>query len=154
MKKASIPSEHPMKWFKFLIWFFLWAAAALLAARGIGYFTGIAYKDGSGLTADTVYGTFPGLRVWDKLYGAGLFLLGAFHIFTHFRLARFKSNGPVCLYLAYGLQAALAVVNAVTVASVTGVSGAAGAMASVLAAVVLIVLNRSYFKKRGELFEN
>lgn len=153
-KKASNLTEHPMKWYKFLIWFALWAGAVLLAAQGIGYLTGLAYKDGSGLSADTVYGNFPGLRVWDKLYGAGLLLLGAFNIFTRFRLSGFKANSPKCLYFAYIFQACLAVINAITVAAITKVSGAASAVGAVLACVALIFLNRSYFAKRGELFVN
>lgn len=153
-KKLPAPTDHPMKWYKFLIWFGLWAGAALLAVQGIGYLTGISYKDGSGLSADTVYGTYPGLRVWDRIYGAGLLALGALNIFTRFRLSGFKENGPKCLYIVYALEAVLAVVNAITVATITGVSGSVRAVVSVLAAIVLILLNRSYFAKRAELFVN
>ncbi len=143
-----------MKWYKFLIWFALWAGAALLAAQGIGYLTGASYRDGSGLTADTVYGNFPGLRIWDKIYGAGLLLLAAFNVFTRFRLSGFKANGPKCLYFTYALQALLAVVNAITVATITGVSGAVNAVGAAVICAALIILNRSYFNKRGELFVN
>lgn len=153
-KKSSVTTDLPMKWYKFLIYFGLWFGAALLVIQGVGYITGAVYNDSSGVGAGTVYGAYPGMRLWDRIYGGAFVCLAAFEIVTRFALAKFKRIGPTLLYLVYGIQGGLALLSAIVVSVITGSNGVVFSVGSLIVAAALILLNRSYFKARQELFVN
>ena len=51
-----------MKWYKFLIYFSLWAGALLNIGNGLMALQGMQYETGSEVTAELVYAMFDGLK--------------------------------------------------------------------------------------------
>ena len=140
----------PMGWYKFLIYFSLFASAFFNLCTAIGYMTGLVYEE----SAELVYAAFPSLRTLDFLYAIALILFAAYCLYTRFRLADFKKNGPACLLAIYVISAAIPLIYALAAASVLPemgdvVSSAAGGL---LPNVVLFLINRTYFKHRQHLF--
>ena len=70
-----------MKWYKFLVYFLLWAGALLNGINGILTLTGRHYDiaSGSSGTSDTIYTVFPTMQVFDIITGIlviGIAVLG------------------------------------------------------------------------------
>ena len=77
MNNQYVPgNQYPMKWYKFLIYFALFAGAVLNAISGIQMLTGAHY----GGVADYVYAIFDGLQIVDVLMGLATLALAGFGI--------------------------------------------------------------------------
>lgn len=90
-----------MKWFKFLIYFALFAGAVINLAYGITYISGDIYEiqTNGQATSEMVYSLFSGLKAVDVFYGVVMILIGGFSIFTRFRLSQYRKNGPFfCIF--------------------------------------------------------
>ena len=150
-------TEYPMKWFKFLIYFALFAGAVLNLVNGINYITGgvwVAATDGL-LSAEIVYAMFEGLQVLDMVYGILLVAFAGWQIYTRFCLAGFKKNGPLCLYVLYGVGPVLSLFYVIMASVILGESAIdAGTGASIFASLGMLGINVAYFGKRKELFKN
>lgn len=153
---AAMPNQ-PMKWFKFLIYFSLWAGAVLNVINGIQMLTGTQYGDA--YTVSLVYATYDGLKEIDCIVGFLYLVLAVFAIYTRFRLAGFHENGPKMLMVMYAASAAIAVfyhigtyivLPADVVGSLEYVVGQI--VGGIIGAVVAIIVNHIYFKKRQHLF--
>lgn len=152
MNYQQPPYQQPMKWFKFLIYFGLWAGAVVNALSGFGLLTGGAYSG----AADYVYMVFSGLQAVDVLFGLVMLALAAFGIFTRFRLAGFHKNGPKMLTYTYvfGMAASLLYLVAVFVV-VPGIGdymNFTSYITSSITSVIMIFVNKDYFGKRAALF--
>lgn len=155
---APIPQpELPMKWFKFLIYFSLFANAVINVYNGISYITGLLY----GQDAEIVYEIFSGLKTVDMVFGVLSIALAAFAVFTRFRLSKFCKNGPVLLHLVYAANCVLGLLYAIGVAavmpeymSVTEVINVSQLVSSFVVSGVMIAINVVYFNKRKHLFVN
>ena len=79
-----------MGWYKFVIYFQLFASALINGIAGIVALTGAHYEG----EADLVYTFIPSLSTVDKLYGIVLIALAVFAIIVRFQLAQFKKTGP------------------------------------------------------------
>ena len=149
--------QHPMKWFKFLIYFALFFGALINFVFGFNYITGGIYfsQTNGQATAEMVYATFGmGLKVLDIIYGILMIAIAVFSIYTRFRLAKFKSNGPLCVYILYGSGACLTLLYNIVLIVVTGLNQltSATSITSLIISAGFILINYSYFKKRKELF--
>ena len=150
--------EMPMKWFKFLIYFALFAGPILNIISGVRALTGSQYGD----DADLVYRVLPGMETLDKFYGIMLILVAIFGLVTRFMLAGFKKSGPPMLYVMYALNVLILLIytfgtKSVISHSTTTVdlsSATASAIGSAVFSVVMIALNVVYFNKRKHLFVN
>lgn len=145
--------EPPMKWFKFLIYFSLWAGAVLNAITAIGMLTGSIY----GAEAELVYAVFSDLKGLDTLMGVLSLALAAFGIFTRFRLAGYKRNGPLMLMIVYIASALLNLIyviglNAALPSIALEMIDTTSAYSSIISSVVMVIVNHIYFKKRSHLF--
>lgn len=150
---AETKPEFPMKWFKFLIYFSLFAAAVLNGLSGISTLTGAHY---GGLT-DTVYAVFGGMQAVDLIFGLGMIGLAAFNIYTRVRLAGFYQNGPKMLTLVYMLSMVLSIGYVVAAQVVCGgvlELDLTSLISNVITSVVMIIINGVYFTKRAALFVN
>ncbi|MGN1306156.1 MAG: zinc ribbon domain-containing protein [Faecousia sp.] len=146
-----------MNWYKFLIYFALFASAVVNAINAIRFFTGLV--NGSSADAQWLYAIFPSWKTVDIIVGLLLLVLAAFSIFTRFRLSGYYKNGPLCLYLTYGLSALSNIVYLLGVALVisgTGISltdlDIVPTVTSIVVSIVMIVINVLYFNKRKQLF--
>lgn len=146
-----------MNWYKFLIYFALFAGAVVNAVNAIRFLTGLV--NGSSAEAQWLYAIFPGWKTVDIIVGLLLLVLVAFSIYTRFRLSGYYKNGPLCLYLTYGLAALSNIVYLLGVALVisgTGISMTdleiVPTIVSIIVSIVMIVINVVYFNKRKQLF--
>ena len=139
----------PMKWFKFVIWFMLFASALINLATGLNMLTGGQYGD----LTNRVYAMFKDLKTVDTLFGLLLIGLAAFAIYTRFRLSGFYKNGPLMLNISYGANAVIGIAYAVAVDSATkGLVDGESQVLSVIVSIAMIIANAIYFKKRAHLF--
>lgn len=150
--------QPPMKWFKFIIWFQLFANAVLNLIGGINTISGSQY----GAYAELVYEVFDGLKTLDTFYGVALIAIAAFAIYTRFRLSGFRADGPQMYYI---LQVACIVLPLVYLVAASGIINSAGYgkevsmdlasnVTRIAVSVVMLICNVSYFKKRIYLFKN
>ena len=151
------PAAPQMNWYKFLIYFALFAGAVLNLVNAIRFLTGSI--NGSSYEADLLYAMFPSWKTLDIIVGLLLLVTAAFAIYTRFRLSGYYKNGPACLYLTYGLAALSNVVYLIGVSLVisgVGISLTAAdivpTVTSIAVSVVMIVVNVVYFNKRKHLF--
>lgn len=142
-----------MKWFKFLIYFALWAGAVLNILSGISLLTGAQY-DGA---ASLVYAIYKDLKTIDMLSGLLCIAIGVLGIVTRFSLAGFKKNGPKLVLALYGAGVVVNIFYMIGVSSVLPellvkeldfTSFISGTVTS----VIMIVANYVYFNKRKNLF--
>lgn len=144
--------QRPMKWFKFMIYFALFAAAVLNFANAFQYATGMIYGGSAGI----VYEVFPKLKLIDMIMGGACFVLAIFNIITRNSLAKFKSSGPKLLTTSYILIIAT---NVIYYAAATNVIGSNAStistlITSCLGTVIMLIANGIYFKHRKHMFVN
>ena len=148
--------QYPMKWYKFLIYFLLFFGAFINLVNGVNYITGGIYSIQSNgqVSAELVYSLYDGLKTLDVILGLFMLAIAAFGIYTRFRLAGRKENGPVCLYTLYGVGAVLTVLYNIALLIVTGLNQLTDptSIASFITSVVFICLNYIYFSKRKSSF--
>lgn len=95
-----------------------------------------------------------GLKVVDVIYGILLIAIAAFGVYTRFRLAKYRADAPLCVYILYGAGAALPLFYNAAVFAATGINQlfSVGNIISIAASVGFIFINRAYFTKRKDLF--
>lgn len=155
------PRIYPMKWFKFIIYFQLFASAVLMGITAIVLITGAQYEG----AAELVYLVCPPLKAVDVIYGIVCVAVTVCAILIRQRLAHYVKGAPA-LYIGFtaavmasslvylfAAMAALATVSSDAVFTATGdiVSTVIGTL---IGAAIFLPLNYIYFKKRKELFVN
>ncbi len=148
----------PMNWFKFLIYFSLFAGAALNIINGILGLTGGQYSG----DADLVYAVFGGLQIVDIIYGLFCVALGAFMIYVRFQLAGYRANGPKYVLVVYAAAASISFIYAIAVSVIISESYSgfdtssiiSSAIVNIITSVIMIVANKVYFDKRKFMFVN
>lgn len=147
-------TQENMKWFKFMIYFGLFAGAIYNVYVAITQFTGLEYKLAD-LSPELVYSFFPTLKIIDICYGILALILACFLIFIRFRLARFKENAPRLLYAVYILNFIITLIYCI-VASVILQESVFGAFEIVylIEEVIMLMINFIYFRRRNYLFIN
>ncbi len=149
---------YPMKWFKFLIYFLLFASAVINVISGISQITGMVYYDPfTETTAQIVYQTFPGLQVVDIIIGILTIALGVLAVVVRFALAKFKAIGPKLLTLFYAFSCVINIIYSLLVIILVpelAVSLSSDTVTSIITSVIMIFANKTYFTKRQELFVN
>lgn len=160
--QINAAQNYHMAWFKFIIYFQLFANAVVMLYNAAAGVFGLAYGD----DAEFIYAAFPMLKAVDVIYGIICLAFVVMAILIRQRLAHYKKNAPVW-YLGYvgavmaaGLIYTFAGTAAfnIAVAGVLMESGTAKIIGTVLGTVigaaVYFPLNYVYFKKRKELFIN
>lgn len=149
----------PMNWFKFLIYFMLFADAVISVTNAYGFITGSIYSviSAGEYTAADIYGKYGvALRIADMLYAACLIIFAVLTVVARYRLAGFKKDGPVYLYVAYTLSIVFSLAYAIAENIIMGIDYQviASAVVSMIPQAVFVYLNYLYFKKRKHLFVN
>ena len=92
---APMPqSDLGMNWYKFIIWFWLFAAALMEFGAAITLFTGGLY----GGYASYAYAFLGGLRALDMIFAVAFIALAVMALFVRQQLAGFKRGAPRLLY--------------------------------------------------------
>ena len=148
--------DYPMAWFKFLIYFMLFANAAINIFTAVTYLTGSIYLDGDMTMSDVevLYMFYPTAKMIDVIYGVLLIALAAYAIFTRFQLSGFKRRGPFLFILMYVLNLVIGLLYSISIMFTfeTGLLGFISFVPSIITSVVMIFVNVVYFRKREELF--
>ncbi|MBQ8250028.1 MAG: zinc ribbon domain-containing protein [Clostridia bacterium] len=155
----------PMNWFKFLIYFALFANAVLNFINAIFQFTGLQYEmEGGRGYARLTYEIFDGLQALDIIYGIVLIALCGFAIFVRMQLAGYKSDGPKMFLIMYIVNGAAGllynIIGMIIMSNTARYWGTSIDMSAVIAECVgvvigttlAVVLNNIYFNKRRHLF--
>ena len=107
-----------------------------------------------------MYRIIPDLKTPDVVYGVLLILLAVFGVITAVNLLKLKKGAPKLLLLLYFAAAAASLIYAIWGAGVLSdytdevSSIIASAIGNVIMAVVMIIINHIYYKKRAHLFVN
>ncbi len=148
--------QLPMNWFKFVIYFQLFANAVLNLIHAVVSLTGAQY--GGGYMTSLVYSFYGGLKVLDVIYGICLIAIVAIALFSRFRLAAFKKDAITWLMVTYALNVIVPVIYIIVAAGVLGVGVAdvldASTIGSIVGSIALIICSAIYFGKRKHMFVN
>ena len=148
--------DYPMAWFKFLIYFMLFANAAINIFTAVTYLTGSVYlgEDMTMSDVEVLYMFYPTAKMIDVIYGVLLIALAAYAIFTRFQLSGFKRRGPFLFILMYVLNLVIGLLYSISIMFTfeTGLLGFISFVPSIITSVVMIFVNVVYFRKREELF--
>ena len=143
--------KYSMKWYKFVIYVQLFLTALLNIGSAVSFFSGAQYEG----NVDAVYATFSGMKTLDMLMGAASIAVAVFCVIVRQKLADFKKEGPGWYLILLGVSAAASLLYLIAGSNITGVNLMdSSSISSIAVSVVLIVVNKSYFDKRKELFVN
>ena len=146
-----------MKWFKFLIYFQLFAASLVSLLTGVFLFIGKIYTGASAEEVELLYMYFPNLKIFNLCMGVVYVVLCILYLITRFMLSGYRKAGPamlIAMYVGSFLISVLLVL--ITLQLVGGVVYEINVttIASVVTSIIMIVCNIIYFKKRKHLFIN
>ena len=146
---AKQDKARGMRWYQFIIWFYLYASAVIGVLVGVGEITGVVYLD----MAETFYTLFPMLQVVNVFFGVMQILLAVIALYVRRQLARWKGMAPrfllmyqiFCLvYYAAYLAGTSLVLGELAVDCLAG--------GYILLQLLLLVVNGIYFHRREEMF--
>lgn len=141
-----------LKWHKALTWFLLFLNALYFIWQGIVLLLDAVFGL-SGMTDRFWAGSTAG-RVLFGLFGLLFMAIAVFSIHTRFQLAHFAPNGPRCLSILLGAGALTQLVFPLLFSLLASGSIHFDAMPLLQAAlaILLLVANRVYYRKRADLF--
>ena len=145
--------EKPMNWYKFMIYFALFAGAILNAITGIRMLTGSVYEG----AADYVYAFFPGLSGLDKIMGLAAIALAVLGIYTRQELAKFTAKAPQFVSYLYIGTAAYNLIYMIGFMMIVGDSvelNMTTFIVQIVVSAVMVWANKQYFANRSEMFVN
>ena len=157
-EKREQAAAWPMKWHKFLTWFFLFVLALGAVWNGVTLLIDGLFNL-SGTADHLMVGAGAGRGMF-LLFSLLNFGLTALLLYTRSRLAIYGKNGPLMLYLALWASPLLTLVFDLCFAlaldgslSMMLQAGRLPTLAGNLAlALVLFLASRTYYKKRAQLF--
>lgn len=142
----------PLKWYKFIIYFQLFASGILNIANAFNYFTGNIYGD----KAKAVYTVYDGIYLLDMFYGCLLLITGICSFKVRQDLAKFRVKGPTNYLIILGINFFGGFVYTLLVSMISGVPlaslGFAQSLTSLIVGIICIYLNKLYFDNRKFLF--
>lgn len=146
----------PLKWYKFLIYFQLFAGAILNFANAFNYFTGNIYGD----NAKTVYAVYDELYLLDMFYGCLLLIIGICSFKVRQDLAKFRVKGPTnyLFYLGISFGGSFAyklrflIILNFSETDEAFMQYVINLIITFIVGVVYIYLNKAYFDNRKFLF--
>ena len=156
-QQPAVPPK-PMKWYKFLVYFFLWFGAVLNLINSINIFTGNVYRS-QGVEPGLAYMMFGGLKTFDIFRGILTLLLAFFIVLTAIWLLQYKRIGVTALLGMYIANAVISIISLVgeylIVTAVVPIEFQTATLIGVLIGVgFMFVVNMIYFDKRRHLFTN
>ena len=149
--------DMPMKWFKFVIYFQLFASCVLNAISGISALKSIQFLDGLDMLGDLSV-----VVIADVVYGVVLLGLAVYAIVARMKLAKFSANGPKTYFTFLGAQLAVGLIyNIASIILIHAVGMAdyvefnyTSMISSAVSAAIMLACNVTYFNKRMHLFKN
>lgn len=152
------PVEKPMKWYRFVVYFQLFASCTVNFLTALSTFTGSLY----GSQKDMLLQACPTLTAINIVYGILLLGLCVLALVAREKLHGFRKAGPRLYLLHIFLQALFSLVYAILVTAstvqltqaVAGLPDLLSAIAGFFGTCLLLACNIQYFDKRKKLFVN
>lgn len=151
----------PMKWYKFLVYVSLFLMAANQLWSGLESLAGLNYGNGYAETgqhvSELVYALYPSLRGLDIAMAVLSVAQAVGAIVVRQMLAHYRTKGPTTLLVLYGANLTVALIYLVAAGVIIGGDMTALVFSGGLViawSILMILLNRTYFKKRKALFCN
>jgi len=143
-----------MKWYKFLIYFLLFAGALLNLLYGVGYLTGKIYEvTVDGVTREMVYWYWGDeLHILDIIYGILLIAVAVFAIIVRNKLARFETNALKYLDTLYIAATVIGALYAIALVTVISYEISSTEILQVISPIITFGINKDYFAKRKHWF--
>ena len=144
-----------MSWYKFLIYFGLFAAAVINIMYGFCYMSGGIYfaQSNGDISAELVYGYYgAGLRVLDVVYGFFLVAFAILAIVVRQKLAHYEPDSLKFIKIYYSLSCGAPFLYAILLFGITGLSLDVQDVILVLGSGGILFWNIKYFEKRAHLF--
>lgn len=154
IKKGPQP-ELGMAWYKFLKYFALILGPIFNFIYSLGYLSGSVYmtETNGQVTADQMYAYYgTALQLADVVYGFFLIGFALFALVVRSKLANFDSDAPKFVTIHYSIAAFVPFTYTIIVASITSQPIVDNAFVSLIIALLFLLLNIKYFKKRAHLF--
>lgn len=145
---------HPMNWYKFLIYFALFAGAFFNVSYAVLYMTGKIYET-QNVDPMAVYYLYPNVKPVDIVYGILLIALAVFMVITRFQLSGLKKNGPKMIVALYGINIAMVIVLVYSIAiscTTDYMAFNASTIGQCVIPIVMAVVNKVYFDRRKDIF--
>ncbi len=146
----------PLKWYKFIIYFQLFAGGVINIISAFNYLSGNSY----GINTEKIYSVYQGLDLLDKIWGFLSVIMGVYCFKVRQDLAKFKTNGPknylnILRINCYG-SLIYKLLVLITLYSywdpTTRASSLLSYVISFAIGLIFISLNKTYFGKRQFLF--
>ena len=149
----------PMNWYKFLIYFSLYASAITSFVSGIMFVTGYIYsiQSGGSMDAYMVYMQYgKGLMISDIVYGVLSIAYAVLALIVRKSLASFKKKAPLLFYLWCAMGIIISAGYAISTGVFGGVPNSFGAahISQIITEAAYIYINHIYFTKRKQFFVN
>ena len=155
MKASNNEKQLGMAWYKFLIYFGLFAGAFLNFIYGVNYLTGgIYYSQTDGqFTAEIIY-KFYGeiLKIVDVIFGFVLIVLAFLSFVVRQKLRKYSLDAPKWTYVFYFISLGASCIYLFAVAFITEELISIPQVCSLIINIGILFFNKQYFSKRSHLF--
>ncbi len=133
---AAPIGAYPMKWYKFLIYFALWAGAITSLSN-----------------AGNMMMIFGDDNPIGVIFMIGHLIAAVVSVIARFRLAKFRRNGPSMLILVYVINIILNIALTVFINSMSYYGSVSTNLAPYMIwNIILIIANKKYFRRRAAMF--
>lgn len=146
-----------MKWYKFLIYFSLIAAAVISGIRALTSALAFVALVSSPSTARALQGAYAPvvvIYILATIVYAGMAVL---YIVTRIKMSHLSKIAPTLVYACYAVSGVAGVIYSIAIPVAMGTFEASDAITAIFSigvTALMIVLNRIYFQKRAHLFVN
>ncbi len=144
-----------MKWYKFVIYFLLFASGIINIIGGFGIMSGAHYTDEYGNNfSNQIYRLFSELKFIDFLMGLICIGIGVYAFIVRAKLAEFRANAPKLFIYMYGIDIGINLLYGFMISMVTpiGIFEIVD-VKDLIISVFMIVVNKIYFENRAHLFK-
>lgn len=150
MTKKVIITQHPMKWYKFAVYFQLFAFAVIYVAQGITHLQGIINGFG---TAESLYLKYPALKQVEIATAVLGFLIAILAIVSRQLLWYFHPKAPKVYLLVMALAGSYHFIYDGLASLVVGMPiFTTYDVGGIISTVPIVLICRGYFANRSDLF--
>ena len=143
----------PMKWFRFLINFFLFFAALLYATAGTVQLIKVLAGVADGSYTEIMYEQYSHMMYIDIATGCGLLICCLLALVTRFRLAGYSKDGIVLLNSTFIFTSGISIIRMVGMSFILSeetfsMTDITSTLIAFIVSMILVLFNTVYFKKR------
>lgn len=147
--------ELPMKWYRFVVSFQLYAAGLFSVINAVNLFSGRVFGISGSDGLKAVYRVYPGLEPLAVISGIMYLAAGVYALYVRQQLKNYTKNAPMLYIISLGVNILPYLVFTIGESIVT--ENALGDIPGFAAAVIVLAMlyaNSVYFGKRKHLFVN